>query len=324
MVSYSALGYLSDAASSIIPVKLLSVLIFAKTVAAFELFLPLALFITLLVGLGKLYSEQEISALQAAGVSVLGLVRTLLPLIVIITVLTAIVSLYVRPWAYDLRYTFKYKAEDTHDFERLESGYFYQNEDSGTVYFTHDVDDNLNVKNDVFVRDVVDDAVRVISAEKSYHVKSEESENATVIFLDGTAHQRVDDGVDTVLEFKRLIILPDEKDDTPREFKRKAAATSFLAESEDPEEIAEYQWRVTSAAKAFLLALIAVFLAKTSPRQGRYGKLVLGILLFFIIHGMSLVLRASIEQGNLSTLPGMWIAVIVLSLLTLIMAKKQS
>ena len=69
MVSYSALGYLADAASSLIPAQLLAILILAKTVAAFELFLPLALYITLLLGLGKLYSDQEISALQASGMS---------------------------------------------------------------------------------------------------------------------------------------------------------------------------------------------------------------------------------------------------------------
>ena len=127
------------------------VLILAKTVAAFELFLPLALYITLLLGLGKLYSEQEISALQASGMGIIGLVKTLLPLIIVITVCTAIVSLYVRPWAYELRYSSKNLAEQAYDFDRLESGYFYENEDSGRVYFVKQVESNGNLKNDIFV-----------------------------------------------------------------------------------------------------------------------------------------------------------------------------
>lgn len=324
MVSYSAVGYLADAASSLIPVNLLAALIFAKTVAAFELFLPLGLYITLLMGLGKLYSEQEISALHASGMSVFGLVRSLLPLIIIVTIATAIVSLYMRPWAYDLRYDFKYQAEDTHDFDRLESGYFYENQEAGTVYFVKQAEQGVDIKRDVFVHETEEEFVRIINADKSYTISNSLTRNPVVVFLDGTAYQHVHDGVDTVVRFNRLTILPKQNEAQPREFKRKAAATSVLAKSQMPDEIAEYQWRITSAVKTFLLALIAIYLAKTSPRHGRYGKLVLGVLLFFLVHGASLVLKSSIEQGSISAVPGMWYVVIGLTLITFYMAKKES
>ena len=74
MVSYSAVEYLSDPASSLLGSHVVVRLIFAKTIVAFELFLPLAFFITLLIGLGKLYEDQEITAIGAAGVSVFGIV----------------------------------------------------------------------------------------------------------------------------------------------------------------------------------------------------------------------------------------------------------
>lgn len=324
MVSYSAVGYLADAASSLIPINLLAALIFAKTVAAFELFLPLALYITLLMGLGKLYSEQEISALQASGMSVFGLIRALLPLIVVVTIATAIVSLYMRPWAYQLRYDFKYQAEGTHDFERLESGYFYKNQEADTVYFVKEVDQEANIKRDVFVHETEEEFVRIINADNSYTVNNAQTSAPVVVFLDGTAYQHVHDGVDMVIKFNRLTLLPKEEEAQPREFKRKAATTKILANSTIPDEIAEYQWRTTSAIKTLLLALIAIYLAKTSPRQGHYGKLVLGILLFFIVHGASLVLKSSIEQSALSPRPGMWIIVIGLAVMTLYLAKKES
>ena len=323
MVSYSALGYLSDAASSLIPVNLLAALIFAKTVAAFELFLPLALYVTLLVGLGKLYSEQEISALQASGMSVLGLVRSLLPLIIVVTVATALVSLYMRPWAYDLRYVFKYQAEDTHDFDRIESGYFYENPDAQTVYFAKEVNQDANTKRDVFVHETASESIRIINSDNSYTIESNDGAPPVVVFLDGTAYQHVHDGVDTVIKFNRLTLLPEESEAEPRGFKRKAAPSAVLAKSTVPEEIAEFQWRATSAFKAFMLAIIAIYLAKTSPRQGRYGKLVLGVLLFFLVHGVSLVLKSSIEQGKFDVIPGMWTVVIGLGVFMSYMIKKE-
>ena len=325
MVSYSALGYLADAASSLISPRLLVMLILAKTMAAFELFLPLALYITLLLGLGKLYSEQEISALQAAGMNIFGLVRAFLPLILIISVLTALVSLYVRPWAYDLRYTAKNQAEDTYDFDRLESGYFYENEESGRVYFVEQIDDTaIALKNDIFVYELKPDYTRVIYSKQAYHVVANQGEPPIMVFLDGTAYRLQVDDVDTVLNFDRLTILPEEDEVVPEEFKRKAAPSALLARSTLPPEVAEFQWRMTSPLKAFLMALIAIFLAKTGPRQGRYGKLIIGILLFFIVHSGNLIIKTWIEQGKLNPVPGMWSGVIALLLLTVVFSRRYA
>lgn len=323
MVSYSALGYLADAASSLIPAQLLAILILAKTVAAFELFLPLALYITLLLGLGKLYSDQEISALQASGMSPFGLIRALLPLILIITLLTAYVSLYVRPWAYELRYDSKRQAEQTYDFDRLESGYFYENEDTGRVYFVKSIDESTKLKDEIFVYELKEGYVRVIYADQAYHVASDNDEPPVMVFLVGTAYQLETDGTDTVLNFDRLSVLPEAEEVVAAEFKRKAAASTLLARSTNPEEIAEFQWRATSAAKAFLMALLAILLAKTTPRQGRYGKLVLGILLFFVVHSSNLVIKTWLEQGKISPFPGMWSGVAVLLVLTAVLSRRE-
>ena len=324
MVSYSALGYLADAASSLIPVKLLFILILAKTVAAFELFLPLALYITLLLGLGKLYSEQEISALQASGMGIFGLVRALLPLIIVISLLTAIVSLYVRPWAYELRYASKNQAEQTYDFDRLESGYFYENEESGRVYFVKNIDQATNLKSDIFVYERNQNTTRVIYADHAYHVPAGLNDPPIMVFLNGTAYRLEKNGTDTVLNYDRLTILPKPELEVADEFKRKAASSLLLAKSNKADEIAEFQWRATSAFKAFLMAILAILLAKTSPRQGRYGKLVIGILLFFIVHVGSLINKTWVELGKLGSFPGMWSGVILLLLLTALLSRKQA
>lgn len=316
MVSYSALGLLADAASNLIPTELLAVLILSKTIAAFELFLPLALYITLLMGLGKLYSEQEIGALHASGMSVFGLIKILLPLIVCITVLTALVAIFARPWAYDLRYTAKYQAQQTYDFDRLEEGYFYENEESRQVYFVRNIEDVSNRKNDVFIYQPGDEFMQIVYADQAYHIEGQENEAPIMIFLDGTVYRLQDDGVDTLVNFNKFTMLPKVKELIPLSFKRKAASTSYLATSNDRYEVAEFQWRVTSAFKAFFLAIIAVLLAKTSPRQGRYGKLIAGILLFFVIHAGSLVMKTWMEQGALHIFPGMWSVVVALVLLT--------
>ena len=324
MVSYSALVLLADAESNLIPGDLLAVLIVSKTIAAFELFLPLALYITLLLGLGKLYSEQEISALQASGMSVFGLMRCLMPLILSITLLTAIVSIFVRPWAYDLRYSAKYQAQQTLDYEHLEEGFFYENKDTGQVYFVREIDEDKQINNDIFIYQPKQDASQVIYAEQAYIKEQSEKLSPLLVFINGTAHQLTKSGVDTLIEFNQFTIEPKDKKIASPSFKRKAASTLYLSKSRDKNERAEFQWRVTASIKALLLAIAAILLAKTSPRQGRYGKLIMGIMFFFIIHAMGLILKAWMEQGTISPIPGLWGVIIVLLIFTTLMFKRYS
>ena len=324
MVSYSALVLLADAESNLISGNLLAVLIISKTIAAFELFLPLALYITLLLGLGKLYSEQEVTALQASGMSVFGIMRSLLPLILSITVFTAIVAIFVRPWAYDLRYSAKYQAKQTYDFDRLEEGYFYENTESGQVYFVRKIDSDTKIKHDIFIYQPVEDAVRIIYAKKGYTQEGSDQLAPIMVFNNGTAHQLVESGSDTLIKYKQFTLEPKSKAIASPSFKRKAASTAHLSYSKDKNNQAEFQWRVTSAFKALLLAIIAILLAKTSSRQGKYGKLVIGILFFFVIHGGSLVMKAWIEQGVLSPMPGLWSMVIALFMAVTVLTKRYS
>jgi lipopolysaccharide export system permease protein len=324
MVSYSTLALLADAASNLIPADLLIVLIVSKTIAAFELFLPLALYVTLLMGLGKLYSEQEISALHASGMSVFGLVKMLMPLIISIVLLTAIVAIFVRPWAYDLRYNAKYQAQQTYDFDHLEEGYFYENKDTGQVYFATSIDERSDVKNDIFVYQPDGDSVRIVYANKGYHREGEKNQAPVMVFIEGTAHRLRQDSADTLVSFNQFTVLPKTKEVVPQSFKRKAASTYYLASSTERNDVAEFQWRATSAFKAFFLAIIAILLAKTSPRQGRYGKLIVGVLFFFIVHAGSLIMKTWMEQGALSLIPGMWSIVIGLIMFTVVLGRRYS
>ena len=183
MVSYSALVMFADVSSNLIAGELLAALILSKTIAAFELFLPLALYITLLMGLGKLYSDQEITALHAAGMSVFGIIRSLLPLIAGIALVTAMVAVFVRPWAYELRYSARHQAAQTYDFDRLEAGYFYENQASGEVYFVRAIEEYTGIKNDLFIYKPAENYTQVIYAAHASHRAANVSQPPATVFF---------------------------------------------------------------------------------------------------------------------------------------------
>src|SRR3546814_20672851 len=62
--------------------------------------------------------------------------------------------------------------------------------------------------------------------------------------------------------------------------KRKIEPTGRLLGTGDPQDRAELQWRVGAPIAVLVLTLLAVPLSYIRPRQGRYGKLVSGILAY--------------------------------------------
>jgi lipopolysaccharide export system permease protein len=88
--------------------------------------------------------------------------------------------------------------------------------------------------------------------------------------------------------------------------KRKLRETRQLFASEDPEDQAELQWRIAAPMSVLLLALLAIPLAHTSPRAGRYGKLVLGILAYLVYSNLLALAQAWVAKGYVAPAVGLW------------------
>jgi lipopolysaccharide export system permease protein len=83
---------------------------------------------------------------------------------------------------------------------------------------------------------------------------------------------------------------------------------------------AELQWRISQPISLLLLGMLAIPLARTLPRQGKYTKLAMGIAIYFLYGNAVGVMQTLIERGEVSTTIGIWpvhlvIALIVASLL---------
>lgn len=322
MVSYSALTLLVDVNAQLIPDQLLWLLILTKTIAAFELFLPLALFITILMGLGKLYADHEIVSLQASGMSLAAIIKVLMPLILLVTLLSTLVATLARPWAYGLKYEARHQAGQTIDFDQLQAGSFYLNEDADTVYFTKRVSPDGDLKGEIFIYQRFSDKVEVIAAQQAQHMTNAGSDDLMYRFEQGSASVLPHDGNDTYIEFKHMTLVSELEEKRRNKYKRKAASTAFLSTAKKPADIAEFQWRITAPVKTLLLAVIAILMARTSSRQGRYGKLVGGVCIFFAFHGLGIITKTWVEQGLLSTMPGLWWVVMILSALSYLLLRR--
>ena len=88
--------------------------------------------------------------------------------------------------------------------------------------------------------------------------------------------------------------------------KEQALPTSTLLVSAASGARAELQWRISLPLLVPVVVLLALPLSRVSPRQGRYLKLLPGILLYLLYLSLLLSGRGAMEDGRLPVSIGLW------------------
>jgi lipopolysaccharide export system permease protein len=91
-------------------------------------------------------------------------------------------------------------------------------------------------------------------------------------------------------------------------YRRKAEDTATLAASDQPKDIAEFQWRITAPLATLLLAALAVPLARSGPRQSRSGIFGVAMLAYLLLFTATGIVRNWVENTTLAPFPGLLLA----------------
>jgi lipopolysaccharide export system permease protein len=98
-------------------------------------------------------------------------------------------------------------------------------------------------------------------------------------------------------------------DNTPDSVKR-SAPTLDLLRSNDLVQRTELQWRMVAPLSVLVLALLALPLAKSSPREPRYARLLIALLAWFVYYNCLAIWRARLSQGLTDPRVGFWLILI--------------
>ena len=126
---------------------------------------------------------------------------------------------------------------------------------------------------------------------------------------------------DVTLKFDNLIVRLDNQE-AQEQYRRKAETTLNLSRSGEPKDIAEFQWRITTPLATVLLALMAVPLARSAPRESRMRNVLIAIALYIGVFATTSLVRTGIEQSRLEALPGLWGAYLLQALLLVVLVRQ--
>ena len=314
-ITFSLSRYLVSADAGLLQLGEVIHLTALKAIISLEVLLPLSLYLAVMIGLGRLYTDSEIYAMRAGGISEARLLRPVMRLTLVLAILIVLLSAWVRPWAYTESYAIRAAAEASAEAGRIKEARFYTFGKSRRTVFIEHIAENETDLSGVFVRSRRDDDLQVITATSGIFKYFDKPGFHHLLLKDARIFKKVANGTDFSAKFDSFSLwLPSE---TPQdlEYRVKSTDTFELMQSNDPPDRAELQWRLSTPISALLLALLAIPLSRSRPRQGRYAKMLLAVGIYAIYFNLLDISRSWVEQGsaaNIWWVPELLLAVVVM------------
>lgn len=300
--------FLADAAAGEITGGVVLDLLLLRTLGALNLMIPFALYISILLAFGRLYKDNEMTALAASGVTAPRILLTIFGIGLIFSLVVGLFSLWLSPWAERQRYDITAESERTSVFESVLPGQFNElGKRKDAVFYVEDISDDNKRLSNVFAQIRSKDTMDVFSANKGYQYRDEETGDTYLVLTDGFRYQGLPGQQDFLIqEYKKNAIRIVEPSIVEKRRRSRSAETSDLLESRNNSDQAELQWRLSMPITTLLLAMLGVLISRTSPRQGRFAKLFIAILVYVIYSNGISIARTWVAHNKVSVELGVW------------------
>ncbi len=299
---------LSKVTEGALPADALLLLVGLKVINLLVTLIPLGLYLGVLLAFGRLYRDSEMAAIAACGAGLKSLYRPVVLNGLIGVLLIGMLTFWASPWAARYEQRITDEVADRSLTSLLGAGKFVEILDGTAVVFTESLSADKQQFRQVFVhRDLDDGAFEIETARSAVYQRDPQDNSEFIVFVDGVSVVGRPGGqsYQKTRFAKHGVRLPrDERAESALE----NSAQSFMQlwKSDDPRSTAEIQWRVSIPLAALLLALLAVPLAHTSPRQGRYSKIAVAILIYVPYANLLVLSRKWLAAGVISPIPGLW------------------
>lgn len=303
---------LTKVARGRLPGNLVFEILGLRTLDALTVLVPLALFIGVLMAYGRLWRDNEMAVLQGAGMPLRDLLRPLAWIVVPVVAMVGLISFWLAPAAIRLSHSLVEEANRSLVVAGLEAGRFVQLPGRGGVIYVGAMNDGGSRFERMFVAteraDGEDTRIDVITAERGELRHESDGQGRFLALQDGfRVEGRVGYDDFRLLRFKGndIALAENATDDTPESLKRAAPFAELLAGNE-PLQRAEVHWRLAAPLSVLILAVLAVPLSRTRPREARYAGILVALLCYLIYLGWLGIARSLIEQGKVPAFVGLW------------------
>ena len=297
---------LGEMARGKVPPALLMSQLGLRLIRYLPLILPLALLLGYMMALGRLYRESEMYALAAVGVGSRRLLRPVLMVALPAAALIAVSSVWLGPWADGKAQVMVVEANKNLLVAGLEPGRFTLMANGGVAYTGNMSSDGTKLSR-VFVYRERGDRMDVATARSGELYRDEGAR--VLALMEGFRVEGPLAG--TGLDYRLMRYARNEMQLPGPDDKRPSDDPAFkpfgeLLGDPSPAANAQIHWRIAPPLLALAFVLIAVPLSRSSPRQARYGSMLMAFLAYLVGIFMMLLGTQWLADGTLPPAAGLW------------------
>ena len=284
---------------------------------------PLSLLMGILLGMGRLYKDSEMTAIMSFGVGPLHWYRPLMTVVVPVIMLIFILTLFVRPMILQQRAALMADIRSKPAVDSLLVGQFNRTGTSDTVLFLESEDKKAGKIRNVFLNQKREgeNHIDIAASTESIH---DENGQRYMLMHDGI-HYIGNAGQANLkmIEYREYGIHIASKKTASIQLSESAKPVAYLWQSDRLVDKAELQWRLAIPVATFIVACIALPLSRTDPRSGRYSRLAIALVLYLVYSNLLSMSQSWIAHGKVPVWIGTWWVHIVAAFLLYVLLKRS-
>ncbi|WP_242109787.1 LPS export ABC transporter permease LptF [Luteimonas aquatica] len=270
------------------------------------LILPLGLMLGLLLGVSRLYRDSEMPVLASIGVGPRRLARPVLMLVVPLVVFIGMCSLWLGPWARNYSQQLIEAGNRSLLVAGLEPGRFIELPGGDGVVYVGGMTTDGRGMSRVFVYRQTDKRLDVTTA-----LTGQLEVEGVERYLKLNEGFRVEGPLAEGRDYRLMryasndVRLPTAEQQAKKDDPELLSTAALLG---DPrrQAAAQLHQRLTPPLLALAFALLAIPLARSSPRQSRYGRVLLGFLAYLVGTNLMWMGTDWLSKGKIPTALGLW------------------
>lgn len=299
--------YMSDAAAGELPTTMIFQLLSLFTISYLVMILPFALYLAVLLSLGRFYKDNEIVAAEACGIGLPRIIRSATYFSLLMALVVGFFSLLVAPWAEQKQAEIRDQARAESEFAFISAGRFHEIRNGTGVFYVEKFSSDEKTMFNVFVQLEQDGKVDILSAPQGLLKYDPESGSTYIVLQNGYRYEYLGEGKGYRLySYERTSVNIAIEAVISGSNKIIARQTAYLFGDDSPAAVAELNWRIAMPISCVFLTLIAVLLSRTNPRQGRFSKLLLALLVYIFYEYGLMLARNWLKNSVIAPELGMW------------------
>jgi lipopolysaccharide export system permease protein len=302
-------NYIGQAASGLLPKQLVFQMLGLNVLGYLSVLVPGSVFLAVLLTLGRLYRDNEMSAISACGISPLQMYRALFALGILFALGTAVLSFWIAPWAVRQSVALRNQSTEITRYGLFQAGQFHQIPAIGATFYAGATSPHGRRVYNVLIESQKRGRVDIVTARQGVFISApHRGGNRTLILERGYRYEgHLDSARFDRIHFREygvnLKLVPDHE---PTRYSESGQTTSSLWTDPTPRNLAQLQWRFSAPLSVLILIFLALPLARTAPREGRALKIFMGILLYLLYSNLMGIGKVWVAHRVVPAAVGLW------------------